>query len=173
MKSAMPDGETIYDTTLGRISAVHREGRVNTARNMLRCLTVEENGPNLPVVSVRVFRRKLRQIGLFSAKTKKVLTAERQKPYITRRGVSYCKRRFGQPEGGLPTRPRIWADATFVNKWSTGSRSWIARDTADGDELQDANKGGRGERFTLLRAFSDYVDDDGSRRATFTPGALE
>ena len=35
-KSAMPDGETIYDTTLGRISAVHREGRVGTARNLPR-----------------------------------------------------------------------------------------------------------------------------------------
>ena len=64
-------------------------------------------------------------------------------------------------------------DATFVNKWSTGSRSWITRDPADSDEVQDANKGGRGERFTLLHAFADYVDDDGAHRVTFIPGAIE
>ena len=39
--------------------------------------------------------------------------------------------------------------------------------------MQGANKGGGGERFTLLHAFADYVDDDGSHRAQFTPGALE
>ena len=146
---------------------------MNTARNLLRYLTVEETGPKLPGVSVRVFRRKLRQIGPFFAKTRQVLTAERPKPYSSRWRVSYCSRRVGQLEGGLPTRLRIWADATFVNKWSTGCRSWITRDTADGDEVPGANKGGRGERFTLLHAFADYVDDDGSHRAQFTPGALE
>ena len=54
-----------------------------------------------------------------------------------------------------------------------GVRRWITRDTADGDKVKDANKGGRGKMFTLLRAFPDYVDANGSRRATFIPGALE
>ena len=63
-------------------------------------------------------------------------------------------------------------DAAFVNKWTTGERSWLTRDTADDDEIQDASKGGRGERFTLLRAFADYVDDEGRRRASFIQGAL-
>ena len=47
-------------------------------------------------------------------------------------------------DGGLPSRPRVWMGATFVNKWSTASKSWIARDTADGGEMQDAHKGGAG-----------------------------
>ena len=155
LKSDIPDGETLYDAILSRISAVHREGRANTARNLTRYLTVGENGPKPPGVSVRVSRRKCRQMGFRCAKTKKVLTAERSKPYISRWMVRYCRRRVDQLKGGLPTRPRNWMDATFVNKWPTGSRSWITRDTADGDELQGANKGGGGERFTLLHAFSD------------------
>ena len=111
-------------------------------------------------------------MGLIFAKTKKVLRAERSKPHMCRWRVSYCRRRGDQIKGGLPTRPRIWMDAIFVNKWSTAGRSWITRDTASGDEVQDANKGGRGERFALLHAFSDYVEDDGSHRVTFAPRLL-
>ena len=70
LKSEMPNGETLYDAILGRVAAVHREGRVGTARNLLRYLTVDASGPRLPGVSVRVFRRKLRQMGLFFGKTK-------------------------------------------------------------------------------------------------------
>ena len=112
-------------------------------------------------------------MGLFFAKTKNVLTAERSTTYIIRRIVIYCRRRAGRLKVRLPIRQRIWTDATFVNKWSTGSRSWITRDTASGDEVQDANKGWIRERFTLLRAFADYVDDDGPHMETFIPGALE
>ena len=75
-------------------------------------------------------------------------------------------------KGGLPSRPRVWMDATFANKWSTGSKRWITRDTSGGDEIQDANKGGKGERFTLLHAFADYLGEDGTYRAAFVPGAL-
>ena len=84
-------------------------------------------------------------MGLFFAKKKKVLTAERPMPYIRRWRVSYCRRRVAQLENGLPKRPRVWADATFVNKWTTGDRRWETRDTADGDEIQDANRGGEGK----------------------------
>ena len=84
MQTKMPEGETLYDCIVSRISAVHRSGRVNTARNLLRYLTVDGDGPKLPGVSVRVFRRKLRQMGIFFSKAKKVLTAERSKPYISR-----------------------------------------------------------------------------------------
>ena len=86
--------------------------------------------------------------------------------------MSYFRRRVAQLDDGKPKRPRVWTDATFVNKWTTGERSWLTRDTADGDEIQDANKGGRGERFTLLHAFADYVEDEGRHMASFTQGAL-
>ena len=109
-KSDMPGGGAPYDTIPGRIPAVRREGRVNTARNLLRYLTVAENGPKPPGVSVRVSRRKLRPMSLFPAKTKKVLTSERSKPYVGRWVVRYCRRRADQLKGGLPTRPRIWLD---------------------------------------------------------------
>ena len=62
---------------------------MNAARNLIRYLAVDENGPNLHGVSVRVLRRKLRKMGIFPAKTKKALTAERSKPYISRWVVSY------------------------------------------------------------------------------------
>ena len=79
---------------------------------------------------------------IFPAKTKKVLTAEMSKPYISRWAVSYCNRRVAKMEGGLPSRPHAWMDATFVNKRSTRNNRWITRDTSDGGEIQDANKGG-------------------------------
>ena len=134
---------------------MHREGRVNTAKNLLRYLTVDANGPRLPGVSVRVFRRKLRQMGLFFGKTKKVLAAEMSKPYIRRWRVSYCRGRAAQLNDGKPRRPRARTGATFVDKWATRDRGWLARDASDGDEIQDANKGGRGEALlfcTHLRA---------------------
>ena len=46
--------------------------------------------------------------------------------------------------GGFPSRPRAWMGAEFVTKWPTGCKRWIPRDTADGGETQDANKGGKG-----------------------------
>ena len=39
-------------------------------------------------------------------------------------------------------------------------------------EMQDANKGGQGERFSLFHTFADYVDENGAHRASFVPGAL-
>ena len=49
----------------------------------------------------------------------------------------------------------------------------MARDTAYGDEIEDAIRGGRGERFTLLHAFAGYVANNGRHRAPFIPGPLE
>ena len=82
--------------------------------------------------------------GAFFAKTKEVLTAERSGPYTSRWIVSYCERRVAKLDAGSPSRPRVWMDATFVNKWPTGSKSWITREEADGDEIQDAIRGGNG-----------------------------
>ena len=65
LKSKMPECETLYDCIVGRISSVRRSGRVNTARNLIRYLTVDADGPKLHGVSVRVFRRKLQQMGFF------------------------------------------------------------------------------------------------------------
>ena len=48
LKSEMPNGETLYDAILGRVEAAHREGRVNTSRNLLRYLTVDADGPPPP-----------------------------------------------------------------------------------------------------------------------------
>ena len=73
-------------------------------------------------------------------------------------------------DGGLPSRPRVWVEATCVNKWPTGSERWIARNQADGDDIQDANKGGAGE-FTLLRRFSEYLEEYGAHRDAVVPGA--
>ena len=59
-RSKMPEGETLRGCIVGRISEAHRSGRASAARNLLRYLTVDGDGPKLPGVSVRVFRRKLR-----------------------------------------------------------------------------------------------------------------
>ena len=66
-KSKMQDGETLYDYILGRTSVVNREGSANTSRNFHRYRTVEENGPYLHGVSVRLFRGKLRKMGISPA----------------------------------------------------------------------------------------------------------
>ena len=54
MKSKMPDGETLYYSIVCRISAVRRECRLEMARNLPRYIAVDEDGPKLPGVSVRV-----------------------------------------------------------------------------------------------------------------------
>ena len=64
-QSETPGGETLYDCIVGRISAARRSGGVNAARNLLRYLTIDGDGPKLPGVPYRVSRRKLRQMGLF------------------------------------------------------------------------------------------------------------
>ena len=92
---------------------------MNKARNLMRYLTVCDNGPHLPGAPLRVFRMNLWKMGMFCAKTKKLLKAERSKPYIRRRMLSYCRRRVSQLDNGLPKRPRAWTDATFVKKWTT------------------------------------------------------
>ena len=66
LRSKMPDGGTSYESIVCRISEAHREDRVNTSRNLPRYLSVDESGPNIPGVSVRVFRGKIRRMGLFS-----------------------------------------------------------------------------------------------------------
>ena len=75
--------------------------------------------------------------------------------------------------GEEPRRPRAWVDATFANKRSTGPKTRITRDSPDGDEIQDANKGGKGERWALLHSFTDYYDEEGAHRARFLPDTLQ
>ena len=118
LMSAMHAGETLYDAILGRVASVHREGRVNKARNLMRYLTVGADGARLRGPRTR-FPEEARQDGAVLRQGEKVLAAERSKPYIRRWWVSYCRRRVYQLENGQPKRPRVWMDATFVNKWTT------------------------------------------------------
>ena len=48
LKSEMHAGETLYGAILGRVAAVHREGRVNASSNLMRYLAVDDSGPHLP-----------------------------------------------------------------------------------------------------------------------------
>lgn len=74
-------------------------------------------------------------------------------------------------DGGFPSRPRAWEGATLVNKWPTGGKGWIARNTSGGEEMHVSNRGGEGEGYTDLHAFTDYVDNGGAHRPAFIPGA--
>ena len=64
-------------------------GRANASRNLMRYPTVDDSGPPSPGATVRVFRRKIVQMGMFFAKTKNASTSERPRPYIRRWVVSY------------------------------------------------------------------------------------
>ena len=92
---------------------------MNTSGNLLKYLTTDPSGPMLLPVSARVFRRKLASMGFLYVQKRKVIFAERSKPYIVRWKNSYCERRTARlhPEG--EQRPRIWIDASFINKHDT------------------------------------------------------
>ena len=68
LKSETKDAETLYDSIVCRISEVHRGGRSGAERKLARYVAVGENGPMLPVVSVRAPDE------CFFANTKNVLT---------------------------------------------------------------------------------------------------
>ena len=114
MKDVAPDGESLYDVLQKRIAYIHKEGRANTRRNLLKFITEDPDGPGLPAVCPRVFRRKLAQMGFTHSRKRKLVVAERPKPYISRWRTSYCRRRVRRITGELPRRPRIWAQRISI-----------------------------------------------------------
>ena len=50
---------------------------------------------------------------------RKVIFAERSKPYVLMWGNSYCERRISRLLPVGDHRPRIWIDASFINKHDT------------------------------------------------------
>ena len=112
-------GGTLYEAVEKRVVAVHRSGIVNTTRNLLRHFTQDPDGPMLPPVCERVFRRKLAKMGFAYTKTRRLIIAERPKPYIERRREAYCARRLARLRGDQKRRPRVWLGATSANKHDT------------------------------------------------------
>ena len=176
MKGATPGGATLYDVVKERIEDCHKRGFVTTATNLLRYVTLDPAGPQLPSVCPRVFRRKLQQMGLTRARTRKVIVAARAAPYVAQWRKAYCERRVADLSvDGAPKRPRVWLDATFVNRRASGAFTWVAPGSASefGSATEDANRGGKGERWAILHAFADWADKDGTRHAQFLPDALK
>ena len=87
-------------------------------------------------------------------------------------GDSYCIRRTKRIDSGLPSRPTIWMDAKYVNKDASNSFIRAAPEFAYGDVVENVNRGGSGESWAVLYAFSGRAGDYGSRRAAFAPYQL-
>ena len=111
MKDVATEGGSLYDVLQRRISDIHKAGRVNTRSNLLKYITDGPDGPGLPAVRRRVFRREMEQMGFIPIRKRKLIDADRPNPYVSRCGTSYCIRRVGGITGELPRRPRIWTDA--------------------------------------------------------------
>ena len=77
-------GRTLYEAVEKGVVEVHRSGMVNTARNLLRHFAQDTDGPMLPPVCERAFRRKLAKMGFAHTETRRLIIADRPKPYISR-----------------------------------------------------------------------------------------
>ena len=75
-------GGTLYEAVEKRVVAVHRSGMVNTTRNLLWHCTQDPDGPMLPPVCERAFRRNLATMGFAYTKTRRLIISDRSKPYI-------------------------------------------------------------------------------------------
>ena len=65
------------------------------------------------------FQEEAGEHGVFYVQKRKVIFDERSKPYIVRWGISYCARRATRLHPTGEQRPRIWIDASFINKHDT------------------------------------------------------
>ena len=112
-------GRASYESVEKRVVASHRPGMVSTAGIFFGASRRARVGRCFPAVCDRAFRRKLAKMGFAYTKTRRLIIAERPKPYISRWGEAYCARRLARLRGGQKRRPRVWMGATFVNKHAT------------------------------------------------------
>ena len=69
-------------------------------------------------------------------------------------------------------RPRIYLDASFINKNSAGGYTGAPPGEPDGDVVADKNAGGKRGSRAILRALADSGDWGGHRRKTIPRNAL-
>ena len=69
-------------------------------------------------------------------------------------------------------RPRIFADASFVNKNASSGYTWSPIAEQGGDLVDDLNVSGAGERLAVLHVLADWRDADGSQRKQLTPNSI-
>ena len=108
-------------------------------------------------------------MGFTRRRRRKLIIAERSKPYVSRWMAAYFIRRAKRIDGELPRRPMIWTGATYINKDAPNNFTWVAHGVAYGEVIEDVNRGGGGVRWAVLHAFADRVGDYGRRRAAFIP----
>ena len=172
IKGASPRDRSLYDIIKDRISHVHSTGHVNTSRNLLKWATEDPDGPQFPNVSARFFRKVLCRLGFAYTRRRKLIVAARRKPYVLRWRKAYCDRRTKRWKGESEYRPRIFLEASFINKNSTGGYTWAPSSEPDGNAVEDKNAGGTGERWTILHALADWRDAEGERRTTLLRDSL-
>ena len=172
IKGYRPEGESMYELIKRRMEAVRESGRVNTSRNLPRWATEDEDGPRLPRVSDRFFRKVLSRLGFGYTKRRKLVVAARAKPYVVRRRKAYCLRRTQRVRGEKEFRPRVFLDASFINKNAMGQYTWSPIADAGGNVVEDLNGGGAGERWTILHAMTDWRDEGGGQKTELMPGTL-
>ena len=153
MKNQEPGSGSLFDLLQRRIADVRKSGMVNTRSNLPKYVTEDPFGPRLPSVCPRVFRRKLAQMGFLRRRRRKLIIAERSKPYVSRRRTAYCIRRAKRIDGELPRRPMIWAGATYVNKDASNNFTCAAPGVSYGEVIEDVNRGEK-EREREMRRFA-------------------
>ena len=162
----------MYEVIEDRISYVHSAGKVNTSRNLLRWATEDPGGPNFPHVGARSFRKILARLGFGYTRRRKLIVAARMKPYVARWRKAYCARRAQRLSGDSEYRPRIFLDASFINKDATGGYTWAPSGDSDGNVVEGRNAGGTGKRWTILHAMADWRDGGGNRRTSLIRDSL-
>ena len=86
-------------------------------------------------------------------------------PYVRRWRISYCRRRADRASGHFDLRPRIFSDASFINKNVSSWHTWWQITDRGGDLVDDLNVGGAGDRWAVMRALADWRDSDPRKRS--------
>ena len=81
-------------------------------------------------------------MGFLRCRHRKLIIAERSKPYVIRWRDAYCIRRAKRIDGELPRRPMIWKAATHINKDAANIATWAAPGVAYVEVIEDVNRGG-------------------------------
>ena len=112
----MPGDRSLYDIIRDRIEPAHSAVGENTSRNLLKWATKDPGGPKFPHARAMLRRKILARLGFSRTRSGRIVVAARRKPYVSTRGKAYCERRSHRWLGQSARRPRVFLDASLINK---------------------------------------------------------
>ena len=112
-----------YGVIKDRIAHLRSTGQINKSRYLLKRASEDPGGPKFPNVSARFSREILARLCFAYNRRRELIVATRRNRYVFRRMKAYCEKRAHRWLGRSEYRPRIFLDASFIDKNSTGGNT--------------------------------------------------